>query len=665
MLVFWNLSTGQKSFLPRLQSSITHISISANDRLISVFTQQNSIRIFDFTRLKQTTVIQGLKSHIGTSIGLFNEQKSEERGKVITRGERGSIQWWDMEDEKLTNEVVVVEKGNRGGAREERESGGEISQLGFGNGNKWMGVVCVWNNFGLMKELQLRFYYNRNHNNNNQSNNTNKATTRGRKKKELDGGYELHTVVHNAHDQDITDLQFHPTLDICATCSEDKTFKIWEKHNDQVEKITLSVDQDSININSNNSENSKSNHKGKKRKQGEREGDNITSYKERTSRWECRSVGKYRDQKALALTFNSDGSMIGVAYDNVITVWNTFTNELVANLLSGYKYCSIRSLNFLTGTDFIVATTKSTYKSIANGNKKAKPAEKENKIVVWNVKKKEAEWIMKGSVKDIACDKIKGRFVVCMDDRYLVLMRPETSTPDRIWKMKETENNILGLTWISNPKQSTIVYLTNSLHLVKIEENLGTNTKDETNDDMEMDQDNTTKSWINNPREGEHQSKGKMSILQQIYGRSFMENSMIEQSKEKKERELRKKDRNQVVIETRIEASNLEKGKKVFAEQSHAIPALNRMYEDFMKTLMIGGKQENEQDSEEEEEEKEKQVKYEYNVVQIGAPEKIDRVWKREPMVLQKEPNQDMEIGGRSLSADGGAGISFSVAALF
>jgi len=216
VLVFWNLLTGQKTFFPRLKAPIYHVCTSKDDKLISAATNSNTVFIFDFTQAKLLTKIQGLKTNVvDDSTGILSLN-----GEVVKRADRGSIQWWNMEKEEAVKEVVIIEKINKGGSKEERQ-GGEISKIGFGGpSSKWMGVACLWNNFGVMKEIQLRFYlYSKPVAD--QVGNSDAAASKNKKNKkknrvyknvgvvnaeeeEKNRGYETHTVVYSPHEQEIT-----------------------------------------------------------------------------------------------------------------------------------------------------------------------------------------------------------------------------------------------------------------------------------------------------------------------------------------------------------------------------------------------------------------------------------------------------------------------------
>ena len=44
--------------------------------------------------------------------------------------------------------------------------------------------------------------------------------------------------------------------------------------------------------------------------------------------WMCESQGYYRNVRCGAAAFSADGSLLAVAFDSTLTLWNPDTNEL-------------------------------------------------------------------------------------------------------------------------------------------------------------------------------------------------------------------------------------------------------------------------------------------------------------------------------------------------
>mmetsp|Transcript_16720 Transcript_16720/g.32491 ORF Transcript_16720/g.32491 Transcript_16720/m.32491 type:complete len:829 (+) Transcript_16720:142-2628(+) len=92
--------------------------------------------------------------------------------------------------------------------------------------------------------------------------------------------FEVTTQVQQPHKKPVVALLMHPRGDMAITASKDSTFKVWS------------------------------------RKQGSGE-------------WFCRSVGFYRSSPILAADLSQDGSVLALAYEDLVTLWNPMTNSLI------------------------------------------------------------------------------------------------------------------------------------------------------------------------------------------------------------------------------------------------------------------------------------------------------------------------------------------------
>lgn len=107
--------------------------------------------------------------------------------------------------------------------------------------------------------------------------------------------YILNTRADTPHHGPITDIAFHPTEPMVATTSEDGEFKVWARragsghhyHQQQQQKRPL-------------------------------------------VRWRCRSVGSYKRRPLGACAFSADGSLLAVAGGCTATLWDPYSNALVA-----------------------------------------------------------------------------------------------------------------------------------------------------------------------------------------------------------------------------------------------------------------------------------------------------------------------------------------------
>lgn len=58
--------------------------------------------------------------------------------------------------------------------------------------------------------------------------------------------------------------------------------------------------------------------------------------------WHCESVGFYRNQMAGPADFSHDGSLLAVAFDTVLTIWEPETNTMKVALSHGLDKTPIK-----------------------------------------------------------------------------------------------------------------------------------------------------------------------------------------------------------------------------------------------------------------------------------------------------------------------------------
>jgi NET1-associated nuclear protein 1 (U3 small nucleolar RNA-associated protein 17) len=117
------------------------------------------------------------------------------------------------------------------------------------------------------------------------------------------GQYFLSTVIYEPHsDAGISAIAFRPGKNMAVSSSFGGNFKVWVQS-------MLSQPSDEKN----------------------------------QSGWRCQSVGSYKNKPMTAATFSSDGSVLAVAAENVVTLWDPDNNTLVgviAEALSVLYYSS-------------------------------------------------------------------------------------------------------------------------------------------------------------------------------------------------------------------------------------------------------------------------------------------------------------------------------------
>ncbi|KAK9119657.1 hypothetical protein Scep_017750 [Stephania cephalantha] len=131
------------------------------------------------------------------------------------------------------------------------------------------------------------------------------------------GEFSLSTPIYEPHgDAGVSAIAFHPTRDMAVTSSFGGNFKIWvRRHNMKQTNTVPSI-----------------------------------------SGWSCHSVGSYKKTPMTAASFSADGSVLAVASENVISLWDPDRNVLVA--LIGETLAPINKLCFIGKSDYLVSLSR-------------------------------------------------------------------------------------------------------------------------------------------------------------------------------------------------------------------------------------------------------------------------------------------------------------------
>ncbi|XP_010525723.1 PREDICTED: WD repeat-containing protein 75 [Tarenaya hassleriana] len=141
--------------------------------------------------------------------------------------------------------------------------------------------------------------------------------------------FNLSTIVYEPHrDSGVSAIAFHPNRRMAVSTSSCGDFKIWVCNSD----------------------------------------------KNQTLSWTCHAVGSYKRRPMMAAAFSGDGSVLAVAAENVITLWNPDKNILLAVL--GETLAPIVRLSFVGKSEFLVAASHGSTPQLS----------------VWNMSKLSLSW---------------------------------------------------------------------------------------------------------------------------------------------------------------------------------------------------------------------------------------------------------------------------------
>ena len=129
--------------------------------------------------------------------------------------------------------------------------------------------------------------------------------------------YVLNTRIdcpHGSHE--VTSLVFHPNGKAAITAGNDKRFRTW--------KMSQTVDRSST----------------------------------VSSSWNCQSVGFFREYQSRDAAISSDGSLLAVAFQQMVTLWDPATNQLHQTLCHPPPDCPVLGLDFIRNSHFLVTFTR-------------------------------------------------------------------------------------------------------------------------------------------------------------------------------------------------------------------------------------------------------------------------------------------------------------------
>ncbi|KAI9494003.1 hypothetical protein BDB00DRAFT_820388 [Zychaea mexicana] len=298
VLVFWQLETGFKQFLPRLGGEINSISVSPDHKYYCVGLADNSIRLINSITQKIDQVIQGLQYGNNTrpSTGLVVEPRNR---NVVLNGVDGSVQFYNCASDAHVAEVEVVPV-SRNQSIDNKFVRANVQHTAFLANGEWMATVDMRDDLVNTPEQHLKFW-----------------------RWDPDTqSYALHTRVDKPHAGKITSLTFNPASTtrnnrpMAITTSEDKTFKVWH--------FTSNLG---------------------------------TAYDRNEEAWTCRSIGLYRRDIPEAASFSSDGSILTVAFGPLVTVWDPSEN-CIRQILAQPSEEKIHTLHFVGDSPYLLAASE-------------------------------------------------------------------------------------------------------------------------------------------------------------------------------------------------------------------------------------------------------------------------------------------------------------------
>jgi len=374
VLVRWHLDNPhQKEFLPRLRSTIEHVTVANENQFIAVATADNSIQVLD-PRFETINIVQHLVlgTHFPAGIVFDHRTKS-----MVLNGLTGHIQFYSPHDMALLYNLDIVGQNKLTQERNCHIENTNVTKLAISNCGLWLATVEERVDVSYSFELRLKFW------------NFNTV-------KQL---FTLNTSVELPHEKSVTHILFQPSYNEdlrCVTVGNDKKFKIWQL-----------VNADTVY------------HKG--------------------NAWSCTRVGFYRDLPCSALSFSSDGSLLGVGFGPTITTWLPDTCELKCSLLHPGHRERLTALQFGTGNQchLLVGATS-------------------EQLSVWNLLSLTMVWTVPLQVSLLVANSVFPHMAVFTTDGKLFIFNPGSSQPIFTQTLeKETENVVAAVFMPSTTSSDT------------------------------------------------------------------------------------------------------------------------------------------------------------------------------------------------------------------
>ncbi|WVZ91196.1 hypothetical protein U9M48_037400 [Paspalum notatum var. saurae] len=205
------------------------------------------------------------------------------------------------------------------------------------------------------------------------------------------GHYLLSTIIYEPHsDAGVSAVAFRPGRNMAVSSSFGGNFKVW------VQRLS-----------------------------------SQSSDKTYYSGWRCQSVGSYKNKPMTSAAFSADGSVLAVAAESVITLWDPDNNALVGVIAETLS--PITNLSFIGTSGFLMSLCQSSRPQLA----------------VWNVSNLSMQWSYSIYAEAACCSPDGSDFAVlallnCPDggtsteqDGAILLFDAESPNPVASWSVKK------------------------------------------------------------------------------------------------------------------------------------------------------------------------------------------------------------------------------------
>ncbi|KAK6149498.1 hypothetical protein DH2020_017023 [Rehmannia glutinosa] len=298
VLVVWQLDTGNKKFLPRIGSPLLYFINSPDPSLCSISCADNQIQLLRMPSMEILRSILGIKlptSNMEMYEGFgSNIVFNHTAGSIAVPTENYRVQFYSLFDDREISEVQICERNHQPGD----EITVKVNLVALSpDGSTMSTVETRLSEEGIGSLVSLKFW----------------ACDSQSKQ------FSLSTVIYEPHrEAGISSIAFRPTRHMAVSCSYGGDFKVWV-HRHEIP---------------------------------------LKDQTHQNTGWTCHAVGSYKKKPMIAAAFSSDGSVLAVAAENVITLWDPDRNTLLTVI--GDSLEPITTLSFVGKSEYLVSASRGT-----------------------------------------------------------------------------------------------------------------------------------------------------------------------------------------------------------------------------------------------------------------------------------------------------------------
>ncbi|PIN01346.1 WD40 repeat protein [Handroanthus impetiginosus] len=378
VLVVWQLDSGKKKFLPRIGAPLLYFVCSPDPSLSSISSADNRIQLLRMPSMEILKSISGIKlpsSHMEIYEGFGSGVVlNHTTGLIAVPTENYRVQFYSLFDDREISEVQICERNHQPGD----EITVKVNLVAFSSDGSTMSTVETrLPEEGIGSLFSLKFW------------------ACGLQSKH----FSLSTVIYEPHrESGISCIAFRPTGHMAVSSSYGGDFKVWiHRHEIPTKDLTL-----------------------------------------QNNGWTCHAVGSYKKKPMTAAAFSSDGSVLAVAAEKVITLWDPDRNILLT--VVGDSLEPITTLSFVGKTEYIVSASRGS----------------NPQLTMWSMSKLCKIWSYRLDAEAVACSMDNSTFAVLALSRLSKSMEPaETTLQDAegVILLFNVENPVPLSTWIVSKAQ--------------------------------------------------------------------------------------------------------------------------------------------------------------------------------------------------------------------